>query len=523
MSLNDYIYDKDNPIGRGGNGKVYLATDPNKKEVAIKLFRQKKANSPKDKEKLDRFIIEAQEGKKLSDNGQLGILPIMHHELPCKDTGYYFYVMPVATPLEELTKKNTDLYTIIKIFKELALALKELHNHGYTHRDIKPDNILQYNGNYYFGDLGLIDYPDKENLTLDNEPLGNRQTMAPEMRTPNNITDFKPADVYSFAKTLWIVLTKEKYAFDGQFNPSENHLLQKKYDKKHFVELFKLLADSTYEDPLKRPTIHEFLERLIEWEEISRDDYRSAKSLWQYIEETVVSQTLPSTMIWRNKFEVISILQRLAISNFNHTFIPSGGGMDLIRIGVASEVNEPDMIMISFGFGMHHVLKIKRLIWELPNKDPLFSYFRLECAEVSPIYNYRNCSWNEQYIEESLNVNKVKEYEPYNPDDPEAWNITRWSKGVFLIVYKGAIYNQIIHNAYDGRHSSLNMDDFREYMELLSSVYHHPILKRYFSYIANLNPIEDTENTLEEVKELLKLSDSEILQQLESEVEDETN
>ncbi|MGN4930623.1 hypothetical protein [Bacillus cereus group sp. MYBK14-1] len=59
--------------------------------------------------------------------------------------------------------------------------------------------------------------------------------------------------------------------------------------------------------------------------------------------------------------------------------------MDLIDIKKFDDI-EDDMVILSFGFNMSHVFKVKRLIWELPNEDPKFSYFRLEFDNVNPIY-----------------------------------------------------------------------------------------------------------------------------------------
>ncbi|MGN4930622.1 protein kinase [Bacillus cereus group sp. MYBK14-1] len=178
--------------------------------------------------------------------------------------------MSKAVPLEEKVKSCKDIYEIIGMFKNLASTLSELHRKNISHRDIKSENILYYQGEYCFGDFGLIDFPEKEDLTKVKEALGNRKTMALEMRTPLLVNNSRPADVYSFAKMIWIILTGEEYAFDGQFNYLENDKLQNIYPKQNLVELYKLLTNSTAKNPEKRPTIKEVLNRLIEWEEISR-------------------------------------------------------------------------------------------------------------------------------------------------------------------------------------------------------------------------------------------------------------
>lgn len=53
--------------------------------------------------------------------------------------------------------------------------------------------------------------------------------------------------------------------------------------------------------------------------------------------KNVIQQINPSTVIWREKFQVVEILKQLSILNFNHTFIYEGGGMDLIDIKLFEE------------------------------------------------------------------------------------------------------------------------------------------------------------------------------------------
>lgn len=528
MSLKDYI--RKEQMGGGGNGKVFRALDKAQHEVAVKIAHFKKPKEIRSLSdeitmtRLRRFEIEAKKGYELSQKGQRGIVPILHFELPCQDTGEYFFIMPIATPLEKITNDMHEITQLISIFKQLAEVLSDLHIQGISHRDIKPDNILYFNEIYCFSDLGLIDFPEKEDLTRIGETLGNRKTMAPEMRTPNQWGDHRPADVYSFAKTLWMVLTKEKFAFDGQFNFHENHILKLKYPKHHFVELYELLKDCTYENPTKRPTMNEFIKRFEEWEQIAGDPAKASKSAWQFIERSVIEQISPSTVIWREETKVISILQQLALLNFNHTFIHEGGGMDLLKIEPASWLLEPDMIHLSFGIGTgSQIFKLKKLVWELPNNDPQFSYFRLEFDTLEPIfpevvkeieeYKIKQFGDHEKESSEYLNVNVKGEYEFYNPEDTTMRQVTRWLNGVFLIVHKDAIYNLGIQGTYDGRHARFNADDFRTYMETLQAIYIHPILSGYFQSLAELNPHKDI--SLEELRTVLTLNDKELIHWLE--------
>ena len=87
-----------------------------------------------------------------------GIIPVFDYKLPCEETGDYYFVMPIAIPLEEKIKDYNNIYDLINIFKSLAKTLGELHSKTISHRDIKPENILYYQDEYCFGDFGLIDF-----------------------------------------------------------------------------------------------------------------------------------------------------------------------------------------------------------------------------------------------------------------------------------------------------------------------------------------------------------------------------
>ncbi|OXS76403.1 hypothetical protein B1B04_05365 [Lysinibacillus sp. KCTC 33748] len=498
MSYKDYEIFKS--IGKGGNGKVFLVKDSTGKEFALKRLKIKVSKNEFERTRIERFKTEAIKTNQLYNEGQEGIIPVLNYELPCTETGYYYFTMPEAIPLEKKITGSEDIYELVDIFKDLASTLKELHYKNITHRDIKPENILYYNGSYCFGDFGLIDFPEKEDLTRVKESLGNRKTMAPEMRTPINVEDSRPADVYSFAKTLWIVLTKEEFAFDGQYNYFENGKLQQKYPKQHLVELNKLLRDATAESPSKRPTINQFLDRLSEWEKIAKDGLHASKSLWEFIEESVTQQFQPSTVMWTKEDQVIAILQKLTAFNFNHTFIHDSGGMDLKKIFKVDWVKEKNVLGIDFDYGLIHLFKLKRLVWEIPNNDARFSYFRLEFGKLNPIFN------KEENIEkEYLFINNEGEYEKY--DDKSYKEICRWTDGIFLIVPKPSIYNSI-SATYDGRHGKLSTEEFSMYMEMLSVIYDHHILKEHFSEIANLDPSEN--NNFDFMKNLIE-TDGELL------------
>jgi serine/threonine protein kinase len=96
-------------------------------------------------------------------------------------------------------------------------GIKQLHNIGIYHRDIKHDNILVVNGEFKIGDLGLIDFQNRDFLIdKPNEKIGPFGWLSPEA-TNKMLTDKKDliyqfdcdinndSDVFQLGKLFWYV------------------------------------------------------------------------------------------------------------------------------------------------------------------------------------------------------------------------------------------------------------------------------------------------------------------------------
>lgn len=200
----------------GGNANVFVAENARGEEVAIKILREESGNGKKavkrNRKKRIRFKIETEMVVGIQDEIK-GVIPIFSYGLPDEKTKKYWYAMPIAIPLEDKLKEVKSLEDKVNCVLELARTLEALHKKDIVHRDIKPKNIYFYNGKYCLGDFGLVDYPEKRDLTSLQEAVGPKATMAPEMRYNAKNADGKKADVYSLAKTLWIVLTGVDHIF----------------------------------------------------------------------------------------------------------------------------------------------------------------------------------------------------------------------------------------------------------------------------------------------------------------------
>ena len=103
--------------------------------------------------------------------------------------------------------------------------------------------------------------------------------------------------------------------------------------------------------------------------------------------------------------DIINVLNIIgSIPNLNHMFYPGGGGMDLLKVELATE---PDCIALYTG--LMDIVKPKRLLFESIGKDAQWNYFRLEISSLDPIIN-RNSLGYEQLLEHDKGYEQYSEY-----------------------------------------------------------------------------------------------------------------
>lgn len=499
--LGEYkIIDK---LGSGGNGIVFEAEASNGKPVAIKVFKQNGRNpNRRERKKLLRFITEVNKVVEIQKDVQ-GIIPIIAFDLPDKERGLYWYAMPIATPIEEKVKDSKNIEEKVMCILELAKTLEILHRRDIVHRDIKPQNIYFYNDKYCLGDFGLVDYPSKSELTSLQEPVGPRATMAPEMRYNARNADGKKADVYSLAKTLWILLMDIRYGFDGKYDEDDSIIgirSNEKYKGTHLVELDALLQWATEYDPNLRPDITKFAEQLESWLEISNNDQKSNYSEWKYLQNKLFPGTVPLHTEWTDIDSIIKVLNYVSsMPGLNHMFIPTKGGQD---IDFAERAAEDGCVYLMAGGG--YVLKPRKL--ELENfeqNDYRWSYFRLELQPLEPITDFLFEDCRETLIEDYPGhyvVSKLMTYGRYDNGEkfPENYKwVDRFTKGTFVIFSKQSVYNHI-SGTYDARHNKMGSVAFRNYIKEMKDTYYKLKDFKHFLEIYDKDPFEEEDEEQEE-------------------------
>jgi len=437
-------------INGGGNGEVWKVSKDNE-IFAIKLLKKLTKTS------YERFKDEIKIIEQLQ--GTNGILPIIDYNLPdYHQKEQAWYVMPIAKDLRTEVKAYSAEVKI-NVVISIAKVLKELHEKDITHRDIKPGNILIYNNEICLADFGLVDYPDKADLTKRQESVGPKWTMDPEMKRNPTIADSKSADVYSLAKTLWILVTNESLGFEGEYS-NKSRVALKNYDGALYTGgLDDILQKATNHDVNARPSMEQFLNELEKWSEESADFEKRNKEEWKLIQKELFPNTLPSRVIWEDINDIVKILNVIgSIDALNHMFIPGGGGMDLLNAKLASEEG-----CIELNTGLVDVVKPIRLIFESFSLDYQWNYFRLEIDELEPFEaNEREeYSLNYEFIVEDNSGN----YRVKKRENEVGRELHRYYKpGAFVLFQKTSIYNKN-PSTYDGRHSKVSTEEFREYIK----------------------------------------------------------
>lgn len=453
-------------IGSGGNAEVYCVKDSSDVQYALKELQNKK-----DKEKTARFLDEV---KIMSENLDIsGIIPILEANIE-----EYWYVMPVAETIMGHLGKSTDRFLETKkAIKQLTETLVQLQKREIAHRDIKPDNLYYYNDRYCYGDFGLVDFPDHiKDLTNTHRNLGAKFTIAPEMmRNPKDADGLK-ADIYSLAKTFWMLLTDDQFGFEGVYDfLDSSYGLRYNEDFKgvHLAELENLLRLATSNAPEDRPTIEQFQKAVSDWLEISDDIEKSNESDWKFLAKLIFGDIIPKTVVWRNLNDIKEILQLLVSSPaYNHMLFSDNGGLDLDTIKFAPESGWLDLMV-----DQEQVYRVrpKELFFESFGNEIEWNYFRLELMDESFVlgpllndmsYEVLTEDYPAHYVDPTDFCYGVYDYDTGEPLPKDARIIMRYTKGVLLIVMKLGPYNAI-NATYDGRHGDCNNVQFRRYVEEL--------------------------------------------------------
>jgi eukaryotic-like serine/threonine-protein kinase len=193
------------PISLGGMATIYQAEDKQNdwRKVAVKVPFLRFARDPA---YVARFLREEQIGLKLNHPSLLKFIPIEG----AKSRLYLVTEYLAGSTLARLLHKHGPLpeADALKIASLIGDAVRHLHECGYIHRDLKPDNImLCCDHTIRIMDFGLASpLTGRLDFLADKTPVfGTPQYMAPEQVTRSR-SDVR-TDVYSLGVILYEMLT----------------------------------------------------------------------------------------------------------------------------------------------------------------------------------------------------------------------------------------------------------------------------------------------------------------------------
>jgi serine/threonine protein kinase len=278
-------------IDRGGFGRVEKIELANGDIIAKKTFDPKPdiiLASSKDK-LLKRFKREVLVQSQLPNEF---FIPILDYSLEVDEP---WFTMPLCDKnFEKEIKDAKSNRTIPNGFGDILNAIETLHDLGYVHRDLKPQNVLFHENKWKLSDFGLITSKDKNLttvLTSIDSAWGSEMYSAPEQVSNfRNVTN--KADIYSFGAILHDIFSNnsripyQKHTCNGQIG-----LIIEKctefYPKKRFKNinslrgsLLSILSQLKLDQP--EQNTQEFLNKL---KDIGNFDNETFKNLILYLRE----------------------------------------------------------------------------------------------------------------------------------------------------------------------------------------------------------------------------------------------
>ncbi len=195
-------------IGEGGTSRVYLASREGDDEpLVVKILRREIVS---DRNALARFMAEYA----LVERIQSRHVARIYGHGDVDGHGYLVMEFFEGGDLDKrLGGRPLAAPEALRLFRELMLALGDIHEKGILHRDLKPQNLMfRQDGSLAIVDFGIAKHVDGVDRTGAGEVLGTPRYMSPE-QVQGRALDLR-TDVYSAGVLLYQMLTG-RHLFEG--------------------------------------------------------------------------------------------------------------------------------------------------------------------------------------------------------------------------------------------------------------------------------------------------------------------
>ena len=314
-----------NKLGCGGNGEVYSVAVESAgdslsagNDFVVKILVVNSCDEKELKKRKDRFKKEITEVIRFQEK-VTGIIPIYDASiLTCSDSDILWYIMPFA---ERYVPKHYSVSQRLEQMLKLGNCIKQIHDLGFAHRDIKPRNLLLWNNSICLSDFGLvwnID-SDEEHITEVNDRLGPQAIRPPELQPVEKIdgVDYRLSDIYLFAKTVWMVLNCNNHGFPREYSRKDNsvYIDCNKFGLETAEPLHQMLEGATKDNYWERITLSQCLAHIEDQLAVAKGESKdSMLSAWKYDENAKwINESLQyDEKIYTKSENILQILTSMA-------------------------------------------------------------------------------------------------------------------------------------------------------------------------------------------------------------------